>query len=101
MVDGIYRLMQSEIDKPVNIGCPQYVTVKELVDTVATVAKKKITIRSVPGPVGVHSRNFSNDRIYSTGWKSQFDLQKGISLNYPWILKQVKKAAREQNSTAK
>ena len=95
MVDGIYRLMQSEIDKPANIGCPQYVTVKELVDTVAAVAKKKITIRSVPGPVGVHSRNFSNDRIYSTGWKSQFDLQKGISLNYPWILKQVKKAARE------
>ena len=88
--------MPSEIDKPVNIGCPQYVTVKELVDIVAAVAKKKITISSVPGPVGVQSRNFSNDRIYSTGWKSQFDLQKGISLNYPWIRKQVKKAAREQ-----
>ena len=98
MMDGIYRLMQSEIDKPVNIGCPQYVTVKELVDTVAAVAKKKITIRSVPGPVGVRSRNFSNDRIYSTGWKSQFDLQKGISLNYPWILKQVKRAAKASSA---
>jgi len=96
MVDGIYRLMQSDIDKSVNIGCPQYVTVKELVDAVAQVAKKKINIRTVPGPVGVHSRNFSNDRIYSTGWKSQFDLQKGVSLTYPWILKQVKKAARAQ-----
>lgn len=100
MIDGIYRLMQSDIDKPVNIGCPRYVSVKELANTVAEIAKKKINTRSVPGPVGVHSRNFSNDRIYSTGWKSQFDLQKGISLTYPWILKQVKRYAKASHAKA-
>ncbi len=89
MVDGIYRLMHSELKGAVNIGCPQYVTVKELVEAVASVAGKTIQIKSIPGPVGVQSRNFSNDRIYSIGWRSQFDLKKGIELTYPWVAAQV------------
>lgn len=89
MVDGIFRLMQSDLEGAVNIGCPQYVTVKELVDTVAEVAGKKIRIKSVPGPVGVQSRNFSNARIYSIGWRSKFDLKAGINRTYPWIKQQV------------
>jgi nucleoside-diphosphate-sugar epimerase len=94
MVDGIYRLMHSDLQGAVNIGCPQYVTVKELVEVVAEVARKKITIKSVPGPVGVQSRNFSNDRIYSMGWRSRFDLKAGIALTYPWIEQQVKNGGR-------
>ena len=89
MVDGIYRLMHSDLHGAVNIGCPQYVTVKELVDTVAEIAGKKIHTKTVPGPVGVQSRNFSNERIYSIGWRSQFDLKAGIRLTYPWIQQQV------------
>src|SRR5512139_2001081 len=80
MVDGIYRLMHSDLHGAVNIGCPQYVSVKELVETVAQVAGKKVRIKSVPGPVGVESRNFSNARIYSIGWRSNFDLKAGIEL---------------------
>ena len=94
MVDGIYRLTQSDLEEPVNIGCPSYYSVKDLVEVVGSVAKKRIGTRSVPGPVGVQSRNFSNERIYSIGWRSQFDLEDGIRQTYPWIVKQVKKAAR-------
>jgi nucleoside-diphosphate-sugar epimerase len=89
MVDGIFRLMHSELDGPVNIGCPEYVTVRELVDVVAAVAGKQVRIKSVPGPVGVLSRNFANDRIYSIGWRSRFDLKAGVQLTYPWIARQV------------
>jgi len=89
MVDGIFRLMHSDLKGAVNIGCPHYVTVKELVNAVAAVAGKKIQVKTVPGPVGVQSRNFSNDRIYSIGWRSQFDLKKGIELTYPWVAAQV------------
>ena len=99
MVDGIYRLMQSDMAGPTNIGCPHYYTVKQLVDIVAEVAGKHIQTRTVPGPVGVQSRNFSNARIYSIGWQSQFDLKNGIAKTYPWIVKQVKKAARAQAAT--
>jgi nucleoside-diphosphate-sugar epimerase len=89
MVDGIYLLMHSDLHGAVNIGCPQYVTVNELVATVAEVAGKKIHIKHVDGPVGVQSRNFSNDRIYSTTWKPKVFLKEGIQLTYPWVRAQV------------
>ena len=92
MVDGIYRLMQSDLVGPVNIGCPQYVAVDELVAVVAEAAGKRINIRHVEGPVGVQSRNFSNARIESLGWRSQFSLKNGIALTYPWVESQVKAA---------
>jgi len=90
LVDGIFLLMQSDLDEPANIGCPQYVTVDELVHTVAKVAAKEIHIKHVPGPVGVQSRNFSNERIYSLGWQAKVYLEEGISLTYPWVEAQVK-----------
>src|SRR5690242_4189198 len=94
MVDGIYRLMHSDLHGAVNIGCPQYVSVKELVRTVAAVAGKRINVRHVDGPVGVQSRNFSNARIYSLGWRPKVFLEEGIALTYPWIEAQVRGAAQ-------
>jgi nucleoside-diphosphate-sugar epimerase len=90
MVDGIFKLMQSEIEGAVNIGCPQYVTVDELARTITEVAGKKVQIKHVDGPVGVQSRNFSNEKIYSIGWKPKVFLREGIELTYPWIEEQVK-----------
>jgi nucleoside-diphosphate-sugar epimerase len=90
MVEGIYLLMHSDLHTAANIGCPQYVTVDELAETIARVSGKKINLKHVAGPVGVQSRNFSNARIYSIGWKSRFSLEDGIRLTYPWIEQQVK-----------
>jgi nucleoside-diphosphate-sugar epimerase len=92
MVDGIFRLMHSGLEGAVNIGCPQYVTVNELVATVAKVAGKRVAVRHVQGPVGVRSRNFSNDRIHSIGWQARTFLEEGIGNTYPWIAEQVRKA---------
>jgi len=89
MVDGIYRLMHSDMEGAVNIGNPEYVTVKELVDLVAEVAGKRMHIDWVKGPVGVQSRNFSNARIYTTGWRARFSILEGIRRTYPWIEQQV------------
>jgi GDP-D-mannose 3',5'-epimerase len=91
MVDGIYLLMQSDLDGPANIGCPQYVSVDDLVQTVVEASGKKISVRHVEGPVGVQSRNFSNARIYSAGWRPKFFLKDGIAQTYPWIEMQVNK----------
>ena len=95
MVDGIYRLMQSDLHGAANIGCPEYVSVDELAQTVARVAGKKINIKHVEGPVGVQSRNFSNARIYSLGWKSKVSVEEGIRRTYPWIEAQVKAAKKK------
>ena len=74
---------------PANIGSAEYVSVEQLVQTVADVAEKAIRIRYVEGPVGVQSRNFSNERIHSIGWRPRFSLKDGIARIYPWVLAQV------------
>jgi len=83
MVDGIRTLMDSSLQGPTNIGLPEYVSVKQLVDVVTDVAKKRVNAKYVQGPVGVQSRNFSNERIYSTGWKPRVSLREGIRRTYP------------------
>jgi nucleoside-diphosphate-sugar epimerase len=92
MVDGIRRLILSDLEGPTNIGSPEYVSVRELVETAADVAAKRVNVKWVEGPVGVRSRNFSNARIYSTGWKAKFSLKEGIRRTYPWIAEQVSSA---------
>jgi nucleoside-diphosphate-sugar epimerase len=92
MVDGILRLTRSELEGPVNIGAPEYVTVAELVDTVAAVAGKDIESHYVDGPVGVQSRNFNNSRIESLGWTARVSLGDGIAGTYAWIAEQVQAA---------
>lgn len=96
MIEGIYQLMHSDLEGAVNIGSPQYVSVNELVETVAEVAGKTIHVEHIDGPVGVQSRNFSNARIYSLGWEAKFDLKAGIERTYPWIEEQVKQTQHHQ-----
>ncbi|MBN1938952.1 MAG: NAD-dependent epimerase/dehydratase family protein [Candidatus Aminicenantes bacterium] len=90
MVDGIVRLMASDLENGVNIGRPEYVSVDELIAIIADIAGKEIHLNHIAGPVGVKARNFTNDRIRSTGWTSRFSLRDGLAVTYPWIEAQVK-----------
>jgi nucleoside-diphosphate-sugar epimerase len=94
LVDGIRKLMESDMDGPTNIGTDQRVSVNELVDAVAQAAGKTVKVKHVEGPVGVQARNHSNDRIRSLGWRCGHDLQAGIAKTYPWVAEQVKSAGR-------
>ena len=89
LIEGIYALMQSDEERPTNIGSEQRVSVTELVETVAAVSGKQIKIKYVPGPVGVQARNHSNERIYALGWECKNDLKAGIEQTYPWIKEQT------------
>jgi len=96
LVDGIYTLMQSDLEGPVNLGSDERVTAADLVRTVIEVSGKRLNVKYVPGPVGVHSRNFSKARIKSLGWEAKVSLREGIARTYPWIEEQVKMARRRQ-----
>jgi len=89
LIDGIRRLMDSELSGPTNIGYPKYYTVDELAKIIMQVAGKDLKIKHIEGPVGVKSRNFSNDKIYKTGWQPKWDLVDGIKPTYEWIRSQV------------
>jgi len=89
LVEGVYRLMQSNLEEPIIIGGDEYVTVDELVQTVIDASGKEIHINHVEGPVGVQARNFSKARIHSLGWRARVSLKEGISRTYRWIKAQV------------
>jgi nucleoside-diphosphate-sugar epimerase len=59
---------------------------------VADVAGKKVNIRHVDGPVGVHARNHSSARIRALGWADRHSLRDGIAKTYPWVKEQTEQA---------
>ncbi|MDD5705252.1 MAG: NAD-dependent epimerase/dehydratase family protein [Kiritimatiellae bacterium] len=91
LIDGIYRLMHSDMECPVNIGSDERVSVDDLVAAVAAVAGKRIKIKHVEGPVGVAARNHSSARIRSLGWVCQHSLREGLAKTYPWVAEQVRR----------
>jgi nucleoside-diphosphate-sugar epimerase len=99
LVDGILRLVQSDLDTPVNIGSREYISVDELLSIVVQASGKKIAARHIDGPVGVRSRNFSNDRIESLGWSAKIPLAQGIPETYAWVAEQVQRAAGSSRET--
>ena len=85
--------MRSDYGDPVNIGSDEMVTINHLVEIVATIAKKKITINHIPGPVGVRGRNSDNKLINEVlGWAPSSSLHLGLSVTYPWIESQILKS---------
>jgi len=92
LLNGIIRLMHSDLEDGVNIGRREYVSVDDLAGTIVAISGKKISFKHVQGPVGVKARNFRNDRISSIGWRSEFSLKDGLSRTYPWIKAQVEAA---------
>jgi GDP-D-mannose 3',5'-epimerase len=92
LVEGVYVLMQSDLEGPTIIGGDEYVTVEELVNTVIEVSGKEIHVKYVEGPVGVQARNFSKARIKSLGWEANTSLKEGIGHTYRWIEEQVEKS---------
>ncbi len=89
-IEATYRLMQSDFLGPVNIGSEEMVTINQLVDTAAKVAKKKILKNHIDGPLGVRGRNSNNDLIREKlGWDYEQTLEEGIRKTYEWIKWQV------------
>jgi GDP-D-mannose 3',5'-epimerase len=92
LVDGICMLMRSDVEEPTNIGSDERVSIDGLVAIVAEVAAKRVEIRHVDGPVGVHARNHSSRKIRSMGWRDRHSLRQGIAKTYPWIKEQTEQA---------
>lgn len=90
-IEGIMRLINSEFSGPVNIGSEEMVTSNQLAMMIADIAGKKITIKHIPGPLGVRGRNSDNKLIKEKlGWAPSMPLKEGLEVTYKWIEEQVK-----------
>lgn len=89
-VEGVRRLMESDFTGPVNVGSEEMVTINELAELIMDIAGKDLSIRHIPGPLGVRGRNSDNRLIRERlGWAPSQRLEQGLELTYQWIEAQV------------
>jgi GDP-D-mannose 3', 5'-epimerase len=100
-LEGVRRLMDSDFTGPVNIGSEEMVTINQLANMAMDIAGKKLSIRHIPGPLGVRGRNSDNHLIAERlGWKPSRPLREGLERTYAWIQPQVQSTKLAASATA-
>ena len=93
-LEGVRRLTDSDFSGPVNVGSDEMVTINRLAELAMQIAGKKLTLRHIPGPLGVRGRNSDNHLIQERlGWAPRAALRDGLEKTYAWIASQVASAA--------
>jgi nucleoside-diphosphate-sugar epimerase len=91
-IQGILRIMHSDVEEPLNLGSNELITINGLVDMVADIAGIKIARRhNLNAPKGVNGRNSDNTRIMRLlGWAPGIRLHEGMTKTYAWIEEQYR-----------
>ena len=91
-VEGIHRLMRSEVREPLNLGTERLISINGLVDMVAGIAGKRIgKIYDLSKPQGVRGRNSDNTRLRQVlNWEPSTTLETGLDRTYHWIADQLR-----------
>ena len=94
-LEGIYRLMRSDFNEPLNLGQDRMVTINELADIVANAAGITITKKHIDGPQGVRGRNSDNTLLRKVlGWEPEISLEQGLERTYRWIESEVARSLK-------
>ncbi|HWB10179.1 MAG TPA: NAD-dependent epimerase/dehydratase family protein [Pirellulales bacterium] len=84
---GIRRIMESEIEEPINLGSSELVSINDLVGLVEGIAD--VTLErsyNLSAPKGVNGRNSDNTKIKEyLGWEPDTRLRDGLARTYEWI----------------
>jgi GDP-D-mannose 3',5'-epimerase len=85
-------LMESDYDKPINIGSDRLVTINDLADMIINISGKRITKKhNLTAAQGVRGRNADLTLVKKVlKWQPQITLEQGLAKTYEWIEKQVK-----------
>lgn len=91
-VEGILRLMMSDVTEPLNVGSEEMVTIDQLAQMIIGLSGKKITLKHIEGPQGVRGRSSDNKLIQKKlKWKPKGKLLDGLKPTYSWIKERVSK----------
>lgn len=90
-LEGVRRLMEADFTGPVNIGSDEMISIEGLAQMTMRIARKKLSIRHIPGPLGVRGRNSDNRLIrQKLDWAPTQPLSEGMQRTYAWIAGQVR-----------
>ena len=86
MIDGIYRLMMSALNEPVNLGNPEEMTVLELAKTMIALAgtKSKIVYKPLPQDDPRVRRPDISRAQKNLKWKPTVSLKEGLKKTIEW-----------------
>lgn len=86
-LEGIQRIMQSNIEYPINLGSDESVTINELVSIAEQIGDVELERRyNLDAPKGVNGRNSDNTKIMQElGWAPGTPLREGLAETYRWI----------------
>lgn len=86
-VRGTITLMESDYDKPINIGSERLVTINELADMITRISGKKIAKEyDLAAPQGVRGRNADIGLARKVlKWEPKVSLEEGLAKTYQWI----------------
>ena len=92
-VRGVDMLMESDYDRPLNIGSDRLVTIDELAKIIIKISGKKLTIKhDLSKPQGVRGRNADLTLVKKIlGWEPKISLEEGLAKTYKWIEEQCRK----------
>ncbi len=90
-VEGIRRLMKSDFTGPVNLGAENRISINRLVQIIARVAQKDITVRHCLGSRGVPGYRPDNSLLYQKlNWKPRETEDYDFHETYIWIESQLR-----------
>ena len=86
-VEGIKKIMYSDVIEPLNLGSDEMVSINQLVDIVEDIAGIKLERHyNLDAPKGVNGRNSDNTLIKAKlGWAPSISLRDGMEKTYDWI----------------
>lgn len=90
-VEGILKIMYSDIIEPINLGSSEMVSINQLVDIVEKIGNIKLKrTYDLDAPKGVRGRNSDNALILELlGWEPTLPLAVGMKETYDWIKTQM------------
>ena len=91
-VEATIKLMESNYNKPINIGSDRLVTIDELANMIIKISEKQITKKYDPtAPQGVRGRNADLTLVKKVlNWKPKTTLEEGLEKTYEWIETKVR-----------
>jgi GDP-D-mannose 3',5'-epimerase len=92
-VKGTILLMESDHDKPINIGSERLVTIDQLADMIVNISGKAVNKKyDLSAPQGVRGRNADITLARKIlGWEPKITLEEGLARTYKWIEMKCKK----------
>jgi len=89
-IEATRRLMDSDFTGPVNIGSDEIISINDLAQMVIDISDKDLTLKNIPGPLGVRGRNSDNNLyLEKMGWRVTEPLKTVIKKTFEWIDTQV------------